>query len=77
MQQHTPRPEPMYPGPLTDESIRAVFQGAGDFMARPLQCGEFALRAYAIDGITSAGDISEYVIKPITEHLRSDSMEGL
>ena len=77
MQQHTPRPEPMYPGPLTDESIRAVFQGAGDFMARPLQCGEFALRAYAIDGITSSGDISEYVIKPITEHLRSDSMEGL
>lgn len=77
MQQHTPRPEPMYPGPLTDDSIRAVFQGAGDFMARPLQCGEFALRAYAIDGITSAEDISEYVIKPIAEHLRSGSMEGL
>ena len=77
MEDYTPRPERMYPGELTDRDIRAVFEGAGDFMARKLRCGEFTLCAYAIDGITSGGDISEYVVKPITEHLRSDSMEGL
>ena len=77
MEDYTPRPERMYPGELTDRDIRAVFEGAGDFMARQLRCGEFALSAYAIDGITSGGDISEYVVKPITEHLFSDSMEGL
>ena len=77
MEEYTPRPEPMYPGGLTDADIRAVFQGAGDFMARPLQCGTWTLFAYAIDGITSGADTSEYIVKPITEHLRSDSMEGL
>ena len=77
MEGYTPRPEPMYPGALTDADIRAVFQEAGDFTARPLQCGQWSLCAYAIDGITSGADVSEYVIKPIREHLRSDSMRGL
>lgn len=77
MEEYTPRPEPMYPGPLTDESIRSLFRGAGDFMARQLRCGEWTVYAYAIDGITSGADTSEYVIKPIAEHLRSNSMEGL
>lgn len=77
MEDYTPRPERMYPGELTDRDIRAVFEGAGDFMARQLRCGEFTLYAYAIDGITSGGDTSEYIIKPIAEHLRSGSMAGL
>lgn len=77
MEGYTPRPEPMYPGGLTDADIRAVFQGAGDFIARTLRCGEWTLYAYAIDGITSGADTSEYIIKPITEHLRSDSMKRL
>ncbi len=62
---------------LTDENIRAVFAGAGDFIPRELQCGAFTLYAYAIDGLVSGGDISEYVIKPITEHLRADTMAEL
>lgn len=66
-----------YPGELTDDNIRRIFEGAGDFLVRPLRCGPWELMAYAIDGLTSGGDISEYVMKPITEHLRADSMEGL
>ena len=77
MEDYTPRPESMYPGELTDGDIRAVFQGAGDFMVRPLQCGRWTLYAYAIDGITSGADTSEYIFKPITEHLRGDSMKAL
>lgn len=38
MQQPTPRPDPMYPGAMTDEAIRSIFQGAGDFIARELMC---------------------------------------
>ena len=67
----------MYTGALTDENIRAIFRGAGDFMARELQCGGFGLFAYAIDGLTAGSDISEYVFKPISEHLRADTMGGL
>ena len=77
MEKPTPRPQPMYPGELTDANIRCVFSDAGDFMVRPLHCGNLALMLYAIDGLTSGGDISDYVVKPITEHLSGDSMESL
>lgn len=77
MEPYTPRPNPMYPGKLTDSNIRRIFAGAGDFQVRKLYCGGFTLFAYAIDGLTSGGDTSEYVFKPITEHLRGDSMAGL
>ncbi len=64
-------------GAVTDENIRAIFAGAGDFIPRQLQCGSFSLFAYAIDGLVSGGDISEYIFKPITEHLRADTMGEL
>lgn len=67
----------MYSGELTDAGIRAIFKEAGDFNTRTLQCGQFKLCAYAIDGLTSGGDISEYVFKPIMEQLRGDTMQVL
>ena len=70
-------PNPMYTGALTDENIRAIFPEAGDFIARQLQCGQFTLYAYSIDGLTSGGDASEYVFKPITEHLIAKTMQEL
>ena len=77
MEMPTPRPKPMYPGTLTDENIRAIFDGAGDFVVRTLRCGNFCLYLYTIDGLTSGGDISDFVVKPITEHLRADSLSDL
>lgn len=67
----------MYPGALTDQNIRAIFDGAGDFNTRTLQCGSHTLHAYAIDGLTSGGNISEYVFKPIMEQLNGRSMQEL
>ena len=77
MEKPTPRPEPMYPGELTDPNIRAIFAGAGDFNIRELKCGAFTLYAYAIDGLTSGGDTSEYIFKPISENLRGEDMGEL
>ncbi len=77
MEKPTPRPNPMYPGGLTDENIRAIFGDAGDFIARDIRCGNHRLYIYAIDGLTSGGDISHYVIKPITEHLTGGTMGEL
>lgn len=68
---------PTYPGHINDQNIRAIFSGAADFNVRMLQCGEFTLYAYAIDGLTSGGDISEYVIKPAMEQLSGDTMQAL
>lgn len=62
---------------MTDENIRKAFAGAGDFIARKLTCGDFILYAYAIDGLVSGGDMSEYVFKPISENLAGKSMKEL
>lgn len=77
MEKPTPRPQPMYPGEITDHNIRDIFAGAGDFNTRTLRCGEFTLYAYAIDGLTSGADTSEYIFKPIMEVLNGKSIMEL
>lgn len=77
MEKPTPRPDPAYPGALTDENIRGIFEEAGDFTVRKLRTGDHTLYAYAIDGLTSGGNTSEYIIRPIAEHLWGDTMECL
>jgi len=69
--------ERMYPGELTDENIQAIFAGAGDFIRRSIHCGQWTLYAYAIDGLISGGDMSDYILKPITSHLSGDTMRAL
>ncbi len=67
----------MYPGEMTDDNIRKIFRNAADFNTRTLRCGSFTLYAYAVDGLTSGNDISEYIIKPIAEELDGESVQGL
>ena len=62
---------------LIDANIRAMFAGAGDFIARTLRCGEHTLYAYAIDGLITGGDMSDYVIKPIAQTLQGEDMQSL
>lgn len=68
---------PNYPGPLTDANISHIFQDAADFMRRPLRCGEYTVFAYAIDGLIASGAASDYIFKPITQHLRGENMQEL
>ena len=67
----------MYDGKLDNANIRAIFDGAGDFVVREIRCGEFLLYAYSIDGLVSGGDISDYILKPITEILSAPDMVQL
>ena len=68
---------PMYPGEMTDGNIRAIFDGAGDFVVRELSCCGMTLYCYAIDGLTSGGDASDYILKPISENLTGVDMASL
>ena len=77
MEKPTPRKVPAYPGEMTDENIRRIFEGANDFVARVIKKGNWTLCAYAIDGLVSGGDISQYILKPVTEVLNAGSMEQL
>lgn len=67
----------MYPGEINHENIMKIFSGAGDFNTRTLSLPGATLEAYAIDGLTSGGDISEYVFKPIMEQLKGSDMQQL
>ena len=77
MSQPTPRKEPAYSGELSYENITKIFQGAGDFISRKIQCGEHYLYIYAIDGLVSGGDMSDFVLKPIAQQLQGNSMQAL
>ena len=67
----------MYPGEINHENIIKIFSGAGDFNTRTLSLPGATLEAYAIDGLTSGGDISEYVFKPIMEQLKGSDIRQL
>lgn len=62
---------------MTHEEIESRFRGTGDFIVRELRCCGFDLYAYAVDGLVSGADMSDYVIKPIAQTLRGGSMEEL
>lgn len=67
----------MYTGKLTDENISHIFRDAADFMRRELRCGEHTLCAYAIDGLIASAYASDYIFKPITQHLVGSTMPEL
>ena len=62
---------------FTHEQMLEQFRDTADFTVRRLRCEGQTLWAYAIDGLTSGGDISEYVFRPVTEHLRGATAEAL
>lgn len=62
---------------MTHEEIQGRFRGTEDFIVRELRCCGFDLYAYAVDGLVSGADMSDYVIKPIAQTLRGGSMEEL
>ena len=62
---------------LSDRRIRAMFEGAGDFIARQLTCCGHTLWAYAIDGLISGSDAARFVFRPIAENLCGETMEEL
>lgn len=58
-------PDGTYTGAMTDEHICGIFGCCGDWNRREVRIGALTVYVYAIDGITSGGDASEYVVKPL------------
>ena len=66
-----------YAGPISRASVSAIFQGAADLNFRAIRLGTHTLYIYAIDGLTSGGDISEFVLRPLLRDTRGETMEAL
>lgn len=71
------QPDGTYTGAVTDENICRIFEEAGDFNRRELRVGAHTLYVYAIDGLTSGGDTSEYVVKPLMQDSFGGTMQEL
>lgn len=71
------RADGTYVGEISDENIMAIFGDTGDMNRRVLQIGAHTLYIYALDGLTSGGDISEFVIKPLMQDTVGGTMEEL
>ena len=69
--------EKTYKGEMTDENISHIFRDAADFIRRELHCDGFTVYAYAIDGLIASAYASDYIFKPITQHLSAGSMKEL
>lgn len=61
---------------MTDQEIRAMFEGASDFEPRTLRTGEATLYAYFIDGLVSSSFIADYIYKPISHDLPQNVAEA-
>ena len=70
-------PDGTYAGAMTDEHICGIFGCCGDWNRREVPIGALTVYAYAIDGITSGGDASEYVVKPLMQDAFGGTMDEL
>ncbi len=61
---------------MTDQEIRAIFEGASDFEARTLKNGTCTLYGYFIDGLVTSSFVSEYIYKPISISLSGNTVEA-
>lgn len=69
--------QPKYPMEVTHQNICSIFHNAADFFFRELSCSGQKLYAYAIDGLISGSDMSDYVLKPICQQLSGDDIAEL
>ena len=67
--------EAQYMGPLDDAHISAIFADCDDFLRRELWQDGQTVYAYAIDGLVDSGDISEFLLKPLSQGMLSGSPE--
>ena len=68
-----PEKETKFPQPLTAGSLESIFAGCDDFDIRRVLAGErpeFPAAVCWLDGLTSGGDISTDVLRPLTESVR-------
>ena len=62
---------------ISDAAVRELFGDSGDINRRQIRVGAHTLYIYAIDGLTSGGDISEFVVKPLMQDTLGGTMQEL
>lgn len=66
-----------YVGTVEDGTICEIFGDSGDLNRREMKIGAHTLFIYSIDGLTSVGDISRFVVKPLMQDTEGGTMDEL
>ena len=66
-----------YPKGITADHVKQVFEGAADLVVRPLNLGRNKATAFFIDGLTSGSEIADFVLHPMSRHLKGSAEEML
>lgn len=64
-----------YPEKISAAHVKQVFRGAADLVVRPLELGKNRATAFFIDGLTSGSEIAEFVLRPMSRHLKGTAEE--
>ena len=75
-----PRPEPEFPEKISGRGLEKIFSSCADFECREILIGEnpaLSCHACYIDGIVSGSDISNGILRPLTESGRFSQCAGL
>ena len=73
-----PRKEPEYRGPISLFALQTIFSSCADFETRTLAFGleaQVTVHACWLDGLVSARDSAEEVLRPLTDRLRAGGAE--
>ena len=62
---------------ITARAVRALFGGTCDLVERPVTAGGQALTLFFIDGLTSGGDIADFVLRPLAENVAPGPMASI
>ncbi len=67
-----PLPDPEYDGPITPSNIEKLFSGCDDFTSRYITAGgtDISLFACWLDGTVSGSEVSEQILRPLTDPVR-------
>jgi len=63
-----PAPDPRYPGELTAQALKALFEGCGDLIfreIRPAGRKDLAVSVFGLDGMVSGDHVSQNMIRPL------------
>ncbi len=66
-----------YVGTISDRTICEIFGDTGDLNRRELKLGSHTLYIYSIDGLTSVGDISRFVVRPLMQDTVGGTIDEL
>ncbi len=74
-----PAGKPEFPGPAGAKALKEIFSACGDYECRPIDVGlegKLFVTVCWLDGLVSAGDVADNVLRPLTQGWRLEGIQS-